>query len=286
MTASDSMMAEIAESEAHGELAQIYAEVRRYCAVPYVSSLQRYVATLPGCLEYMWTALRPALVNGVMQETAWRLSAMIPAPPLPPLSPAALQLMGVDADGVRAIRNICDNFVRVAPINLLFAACIGYLLDGAKPGGGVAHDTTWEPPPMLPPMPRMVDVASTSDAVRAVLMQLASKIGEHVMIPGLYRLLAHWPAYLAHAATLIEPALKSDTARAERRALAMRIVAAADEVLAILPPLSSQKRPPSEAQRAAIVAAIHTYRVTSPEMIVYGTLLRNALPTDDTVAAT
>ena len=39
------MRAELAESKASGEVAAIYAEVRRLCAVPYVSSLQRHLAT-------------------------------------------------------------------------------------------------------------------------------------------------------------------------------------------------------------------------------------------------
>jgi hypothetical protein len=279
MTASSQvMMAEISESEASGELARIYEELRLYCAVPYVSSLQRHVATMPDCLEYVWAALRPAFLSGVIQETAWRLAGMIPVAPLPPLSLAALRLLGVDADGVQSIRNICDNFVRVAPINLLFAGCIERLLAGAEAGGVAVLDKTWQPPAMLAPMPAMPDVAAAPDDVRAVLMQLGSQMGESTMVPGLYRLLAHWPAYLAHAATLIEPGLKSDSARVQRRGLAARIVAAADEVLAGLPPLPTQYRPPSAAHRRAIEAAILTYRGTSPEMIVFGTLLRDALP--------
>lgn len=283
MTASSQrMMAEIPESAARGALAPIYEELRYYCAVPYVSSLQRHVATMPGCLEYVWAALRPAFLNGTIQATAWRLAALNAATPLPPLSSAALRLLGVDADGARSIRNICNNFVRVAPINLLFAGCIERLLAGAEPGGVAAIENGWQPPAMLAPMPALPDVASASDDVRAVLMQLASQMGERVMVPGLYRLLAYWPAYLAHVATLIAPLLNDDSARAQRQELAARIVAAAAEVLAGLPPLSTHYQPPSAAQRRAIEVAIHTYRGTSPEMIVVGTLLRDALPVEDT----
>ena len=39
------MLAELSEADASGELAQIYAEIRTLCAVPYVSSLQRHLAT-------------------------------------------------------------------------------------------------------------------------------------------------------------------------------------------------------------------------------------------------
>lgn len=272
------VMAELAESEATGELARIYEELRVYCAVPYVSSLQRHVATMPGCLEYAWAALRPAFLSGAIPQTAWRLAGTIPVDPFPPLTPAALRLLGVDGEGAAAIGNICDNFVRVAPVNLLFAGCIERLLDGAAPNGGGQSCEPWTPPPMLAAMPAMVDPVAAEPDIGAVLMQLATEIGGQPFVPGLYRLLAHWPAYLAHAASLIEPLLKSDAARAERAAIARRIVGAADGIIAALPPPPTDRAAPTAAQRAAIIGAIRTYRVSSPEMIVFGTLLRDALP--------
>ena len=45
-------MAELSETEVTGELARIYEKIRVYSGVLYVSSLQRHVATMPGCLEY------------------------------------------------------------------------------------------------------------------------------------------------------------------------------------------------------------------------------------------
>ena len=55
------MLAELREADATGEIAAIYAEIRRLWAVPYVSSLQRHLATLPGWLEWSWAMLgRPS----------------------------------------------------------------------------------------------------------------------------------------------------------------------------------------------------------------------------------
>lgn len=271
-------MQELLEHEATGELARIYAELREFCAVPYVSSLQRHVATLPGCLEFAWATCRPAFVNGRIPETAWRLASTVPGAPLPPLSPAALRLLGVDAAGVSTIRNICRNFVRVAPINLLFAGIVERLLQGATPGGTVDPPVAWAPPAMLAPMPAMTPMAGVDDDSRAVLMQLSRKICGEPFVPGLYRLLASWPGYLAHSATLIEPLLNSDSGEQARTAIAHTIVAAADEVLAELPPPASAPTPPDPVQTKAIFGAITTYRITSPEMIVFGTLLADALP--------
>jgi hypothetical protein len=272
-------LVELPESEATGELARIYEELRVYCGVPYVSSLQRHVATMPGCLEYAWAACRPAFLDGAIPETAWQRATMISVTPFPPLSPAALRLMGVNAEGVRAIRNICDNFVRVAPINLLFAGCVERLIEGVAPGGSSMLRKSWTPPDMLPPMPAMVDVDKAAPDLVAVLTQLRTEIGGKPFVPGLYRLLARWPGYLAHAATLIAPLLNDDEARRARAAIAEGIIAAADAIIAALPPPEGCT-PPTAEQGRAIVSAIKTYRVTSPEMVVFGTLLRDALPPD------
>jgi hypothetical protein len=269
---------EVTEAAASGELAVIYDELRNYCGVPYVSSLQRFVASMPGALEFAWAALRPAFLDGRLPETAWRLAGEVDADPFPPLSPAALSLLGVNAMATAEIRNIADNFVRVAPINLLFAGSVEKLLAGARPGGAAPARANWTPPAMLAPMGPMVDPSAAPPAVAEVLRQLAGEIDGQPFVPGLYRLIARWPGYLAHSATLIEPLIRSEAARSRRAGIATRIVAAADGILAGLPPLEPGRTPPSAEEARAIVAAIRTYRVTSPEMIVFGTLLRDALP--------
>ncbi len=273
-------MAELSETEVTGELARIYEKIRVYSGVLYVSSLQRHVATMPGCLEYAWAACRPAFLDGTIPETAWLRAKMTDTGPFPRLSPAALRLMGVDAKGVRAIRNICENFVRVSPINLLFAGCVERLIEGAVLGASDQPRASWTPPEMLPPMPAIADVNTVPPDVASVLMQLKTEIGGKAFVPGLYRLLAGWPGYVAHAATLISPLLNDAAARRVRAAIAEEIIAAADGIVASLPPLPGGYAPPTAAQGRAILSAIRTYRVTSPEMVVFGTLLRDALPPD------
>jgi hypothetical protein len=275
-------MAELAESEVTGALARIYDEIRVYCGVPYVSSLQRHIATMPGCLEYAWAAFRSAFLDGTIPETAWQRVNMVAVEAFPKLSPAALRLMGVDGDGIREIRNICDNFTRVSPINLLFAGCVERLIEGAVLGGKGTEQPSEKIPDMLPPMPAMIDLDATEPDIASVLMQLRTELGGKPFVPGLYRCLAHWPAYLAHAATLIKPVLNDPAAREKRASIAETIIAAADDIIASLPPVPAEYKSPSAEQGQAIIAAIKTYRVTSPEMVVFGTLLRNALPLSST----
>lgn len=52
--------------------------------VPYILSLQRYFATMPGVLEWARDALRPAMVPGAVPEAGWRLAAEFRLSPAPP----------------------------------------------------------------------------------------------------------------------------------------------------------------------------------------------------------
>src|ERR1700761_3594543 len=99
------LLAELPEARATGRIAEIYDEIRRFSGVPYVSSLQRYLATLPGVLEWAWAALRPAMVSGVIPETGWRLATNLSLRPAVPLPMAVLHSWQVDAAGLAAIRN-------------------------------------------------------------------------------------------------------------------------------------------------------------------------------------
>lgn len=276
------MLAELSERDATGEVARIYTEIRELCAVPYVSSMQRHLATRPGWLSWAWAALRPAFADGSAQEAAWRAVGRLDAPPLPRLSESALRLLGVDAEGERAIRATCESFVRVSPTNLVFSGLLRHLLTGERPGGArraaAAGDRRWTPPPALPALPPLVDLASVPPAQRAVVLELATEVAGQPFVPGLYRILAHWPAYIAHVATVLRPRFGDTATAACCRAVLERIDAVVPAVFARLPLLSESPPIPPRGEHTEVLAALERYRETSPQMVVFGTLIRDALP--------
>jgi len=272
------MLAELSEDAATGRLAEIYDEIRRFSGVPYVSSLQRYLATLPGVLEWAWDAIRPAMASGAVPETGWRLARAARLSPAVPLAPATLAGWGVDGPGLTAIRNIAANFVRVSPVNLLTGACLARLLTGARPSGS-GFPGTWTPPPMLAPMPGNADPSQLPSDQRAVLMRFATEVDGKPFIPALYRQIAHWPAVLAWLADELAPrfaAAETATARAAFRASARD---AAPEIVARLPGLPGTAPPDAETVRR-VLATIDRYAETSPEMTMFGQLILNALPAE------
>jgi len=272
------MLAELRESDATGDLAGIYDQIRRLWAVPYVSSLQRHLATRPGWLEWTWAALGPAFTSGTGQAAAWRAADGLVVPRLAPLSRDALAVWGVDAAGEAAIRATCASFVRVSPVNLVLSGLLRRLLTGERPPGANGSPPAWTPPAPLGPLPALADPGTLPPAERAVLATLGTTVAGQVFVPGLYRMLASWPAFLAHVATVLRPHLDDAATRAARQRLLAAVDVELPRVFAILPSLPARPATPPAAEFAEVLAALDTYRKTSPEMVVFGRMLGDALP--------
>ena len=272
------MLSELAERDATGDLAAIYAEIRRLWAVPYVSSLQRHLATRPGWLEWTWAALSPAFTSGCAQLAAWRAVEAVRVPRLPPVSRDALRVWGVDPAAEASIRATCASFVRVSPVNLVLSGLLRRLLNGERPTAPAGVTTGWTPPPAPGALPPLANIAALPPAQRGVLTTLGTTVAGEPFVPGLYRMLAGWPGFLAHVATVLHPHL-NDTAT---KAACAGVLAAVDDVIpavfAALPPLPLTPPPPPGAESTDVLAALDTYRVTSPEMVVVGRMLGDALP--------
>jgi len=280
------MLAELTEDEASGQIAEIYGEIRRLWAVPYVSSLQRHLATKPGWLEWTWGALGPAFLSGRAQTAGWRVAASLNLPAMPAMQamPAAsLQRLGVDAASQRIIVEVCAGFVRVAPVNLMFAGLLRHLLNGGQPAGPAnpgAPTDDWQPPAPVAVLPAMIDVASLDREAQAILLRLGTDVDGTPFVPGLYRILARWPAYLAHLGGILAPLATAPETHAARAALLAGIDGSVAQLFPQLPPLPARKDPamPSSADVPAVLAALDTYRRTSPEMVIFGRLIASSLP--------
>jgi hypothetical protein len=269
-------LAELAESDATDEIAEIFAEIRHFYATPYVSSIHRHLATRPGVLEWAWELVAPAFRTGIAQEAGWRIAADAALTPLPPIPPEALAVWGVARSEIGTIQAIAESFTRVSPLNLVFGGIVRDFVMGAPRGAPSSREPReWSPPVSLAPPLVMVDPARLPDAERLVLERFRSGTGSTAFVPGLYRMLAHWPGLLAHLAVELGPRFVSS----EKTETARRLIAAIDDAVAdIRTGLPTPKRaPPSKDECAHLVRMIDGYRVTSPEMILFGRLIREAV---------
>jgi len=273
MTQSDSASS---NSEA---IEQIYGEIQSVYGVAYVSAIHHQMAGCPGFLEWAWASVAPVFRNGAAQDAAGTAAASIALSPLDPVPPIALRAWGIDEAGLTGLRAAADGFLRVAPINMIFAGLVKALLEGAAPGGGSA-DTgrSRELPPPLPSPPDMVDLAETDTVRRALALIFASELDGKPFVPGLYRMVIHWPGLAGHLATVLRPRLVGREAVAGYDALRAAIDAAVPPLLAELPAVGTEHPTPSPTERQRFFAVGHTYRKTSPELVVAGRLLGGALP--------
>jgi hypothetical protein len=124
----------------------------------------------------------------------------------------------------------------------------------------------------------MVDMQRASAPLREALLSLSNTVAERPFVPGLYRMLAHWPAYLAHVATVLGPRFTDPHTTAACHGIADRVDAASAGVLEALPPAPAAPPRPPAGEHGEVLEVMARYRKTSPEMVLFGTLLRDALP--------
>ncbi len=274
-----SYLPELSEADATGELAAIYAEIRRCSGVPYVSTLQRFLATLPGVLEWGWAVVSPAMTSGKAPEAAWAAAAAADQPPLPPFTPPVLRLLGVPDEDVETIRNIAANFARVSPVNVITGALLEPLATGKPaPSGSGYGNADWQAPTPLADMPKLPGMDGLSPDLRNAMDTLLVPIGGAPFLPALYRQFVRWPAFAAYLAAVIPPRRADPAVQAAEARAINGIVEAGRALYQDLPPPPAHLPPPDAATAALIDEAIQRYRGTSADMICTGNALLEALP--------
>ena len=194
----------ILETEASGEIAEIYADIRRTLDTSVVNLIWRNLATMPGALAWAWSAIRPLYLAPAAAH-AESIRRSLKLPDIPRISKDALSAAGIDQAALTDIRTVLSSYYHT---NALALAVLSALLEHydpsdaepAQPSGIVPASAPTELPP-LPPM------QSLSPEVQGLIREL-NEFGEDTdsfLIASMYRHLAYWPPYLAIVRTLLAP---------------------------------------------------------------------------------
>ena len=186
----------ISESEATGEIAELYADIRGTLNVTAINYVWRHIATIDGGLRWAWEAAKPMFVSGRVEAECEHLQAQLSYPRLPRLGNTALSLAGVDQEGHDTIKAILDTYNRG---NLLNMVSLSALI--AEPAALPMEDRPKAALPFtdrkLPPIPEVVDLSSETSEQVLALNALGAKPGPNRVVASIYKHIALWPGYLS-----------------------------------------------------------------------------------------
>ena len=192
----------IAESEATGSIAEIFADIRSVYRVGVVNLIWRHLATIPGGLPWVWTTARPLYADGTVGREATALRAGLSLPELPAWPTAALKSAGLQDGDIAGIRTVLAAYDRTNAMALIVFLAVQLRLEGAPPPldavAGHPTSASAEPVPDLP-LPPLLALADMSPMAAELVLAIngLGAIHRKPILASMYRHLAHWQAYLA-----------------------------------------------------------------------------------------
>ncbi|KRQ94420.1 hypothetical protein CQ12_32825 [Bradyrhizobium jicamae] len=194
----------VLESDARGEIAEIYADIRKVLGTSVVNLIWRNLATMPGALQWTWSTVRP-LYLGDAPLHAEAVRRTIALPDWPDFSTDTLLAAGVDETERVLIRDVLDSYQHTNALALVVLSALLAHYEPRPVETVRAAETAPKPSgtriPELPPMDAL-------DPEVAALVEELITFGEDTkpqLIASMYRHLAYWPAYLALVRTMLAP---------------------------------------------------------------------------------
>ena len=246
----------IAEAEATGETAVIFADIRQTMQLPLITSIWRTLAGVEGGLRAVWAVAKPLYESGQPDAALFRVfeRAVLPVPE--PLVPGQLDCAGVSAGDLPVIRALLDAYNRSNGLNLMALTSLV-----VTPAGLPANHPIPPPPspwPTLPPLLAQADMAADTWTLLHHLNRFGATPDESGLAT-LWRHLAHWPGLLAVIHAGLAPLQKGGTIQRSIQQLLAGVQAEG----ASLARLSPERIDMPEAARAMV-----THYVRHPGLVV------------------
>jgi hypothetical protein len=275
-------VAEVAEADATGLVAELFQDIREVTDARLVNLVWRHLATDPAVFEWAWRAVRPGLKSGYLPARARQLRAQVEDSVLEWL-PIKLPEPGMTSPDAAAALTVVQTYSHTNCLNMM---ALTWLLGPASASPpkdlrqAADHATKWTPPLLEPPEPtELPDLPRLPawqqlDAGTLLEIQQLNLMGESEaprVVASLYRHLALWPPVLAMAAQALAPLQQAGLLLAERIATAQRADALLDQTL-------PAPRPAPAAFNAQFAPFLRQLRsVTIAKMIPIGCLLQQLL---------
>lgn len=266
----------VAEVDATGEIAAIYADIRATLGVPMVNLIWCHLAATDGALAWAWRAARPLHAGGAVAETAAAFRDRIALPPVPALAPDALAAVGLGDADCATVGRLLVSYDRANTMNFVTLGALRATMRG-EAGGAAAARPAGRPPgaPVSGPLPPLPPLESLDPALLTLVRRLnAVGAEDDTVVASLYRHLALWPGLLALIDTALAPLAGST-------ALHGLIAANREAGLALARGLvgAARPEPPPAAVSGPVGDALDAFLAhTLGRMVTMGRLLRAIIP--------
>lgn len=197
----------VLESEAEGEILEIFLDIKGTTGADVVNLIWRHLAITPGALQAVWKMLKPVYKSGLVLTEAKRFRETLSLPQIQPISQHALTACGVDNLGHINISNILKSYNQTNSINLIgLSSALASMENGSPQWKETIREPSYElvaPLAPLPPLPAMSDLDKPIQELVHYLNNICEEDGR--IIASMYRHLAYWPGYLGLIHTLLSP---------------------------------------------------------------------------------
>lgn len=197
----------VLESEAEGEILEIFLDIKGTTGADVVNLIWRHLAITPGALQAVWRMLKPVYKSGLVLTEAKRFRETLSLPQIQPISRQALTACGVDNLGHINISNILKSYNQTNSINLIgLSSALASMENGSPQWKETIREPSYElvaPLAPLPPLPAMSDLDKPIQELVHYLNNICEEDGR--IIASMYRHLAYWPGYLGLIHTLLSP---------------------------------------------------------------------------------
>ena len=218
----------IPESQASGDLATLFADIRQTLQVPFVNLVWRHLATIDGALPWTWALVKPLYGSVAFNAAADTLHEPANITQLVhPIDAYVFDASGITRADRAEMTRLIDDYGRAnarAVLALLGARQI--LLDAtpgieaAGPGTGASVAGRFNPldarmPARVPAIGRSRPLPAMDQLPQPMLelIDALNRLGlarPTPIVASLYRHLAYWPGFLAMVWVALEPLDRND----------------------------------------------------------------------------
>ncbi len=184
----------VAEAAAHGETAELFADIRATVGVRVVNLVWRHLATIDGALPWAWMAVKPLYEQGMVDQAVVGFRKRMALPVLTSLA----------GDEPASVDAVLASYDHSNTVNLFALGALAAWLRGDAAMEGAPRPGARLPTPDLT-LPALASESDVAPETWQRVMRL-NKFGDSaqpLILASMYRHLAHAPEFLAR----LEPAL-------------------------------------------------------------------------------